>query len=424
MSELFTIIRREFVERVRSRSFVISTLLMPLLVVGSYSIPALAGSGGGGSRHIVVVDEAPAGVGATAVALLQAPRADDEATSYTVEHVPGPLDRVRDDLNRRVREDKLDGYLWLPADVVQRGEVTYRARSVSNFTVLGDLRRAASQGVQSVRLRQAGLDASQVAGLVKGVEVKTSRITKGGEEGGSAMGNMVVAYVASFLMYFMLIFYAVNVMRSVLDEKTNRISEVLVSSVRASTLMMGKILGVGSVALFQIALWAATVVLLASQTTLVEQRYHISPEMMASAHLDPGVALAVVCFFLLGFFLYSAVYAALGAAMSTEQEAQQFQFFVLLPLMAPMFVFTRLASDPTGHLATVMGMIPFTAPITMTIRMAAAPIPPLQMAASLASLLLSIVVVAWIAGKIYRVGILSTGKKPTFPELVRWLRAA
>ncbi|HET6764560.1 MAG TPA: ABC transporter permease, partial [Longimicrobiaceae bacterium] len=138
----------------------------------------------------------------------------------------------------------------------------------------------------------------------------------------------------------------------------------------------------------------------------------------------PGVALAVVCFFLLGFFLYSAVYAALGAAMSTEQEAQQFQIFVLMPLMAPMFVFTRLASEPTGHMATVMGMIPFTAPITMTIRMAAAPIPPLEIVASLVSLALSIVVVAWIAGKIYRVGILSTGKKPSLPERVRWLRAA
>ncbi|HET6762853.1 MAG TPA: hypothetical protein VFH27_04250, partial [Longimicrobiaceae bacterium] len=183
MSELFTIIRREFIERVRSRSFVISTVLMPLLVVGSYALPALAGSGGGGTRRIVVVDEAPAGVGSTAVAMLRAPRADAEATSYAVEHIAGPMEKVREDLNRRVRDDKLDGYLWLPADVVQRGEVTYRARSISNFSVLGDLRRAASQGVQSVRLRQAGLDASQVAGLVKGVEVKTSRITKGGEEG-------------------------------------------------------------------------------------------------------------------------------------------------------------------------------------------------------------------------------------------------
>jgi ABC-2 type transport system permease protein len=424
MSELYTVVRREFVERVRSRSFAISTILLPLIVVATYAIPAMAGGGGGGTRHVVVVDETKDGVGASIAAALQAPRADAEATRYQVDRIPGPLETVRADLTRRVQAEQIDGYLWLPADVVQRGEVTYRARSVSNFQVLGDMRRAASQGVQGVRLRQAGLDAGAVAGLVKPVEVKTSRITKTGEEGGSAMSNFVVAYVASFLMYFMLIFYAVNVMRSVLDEKTNRISEVLVSSVRASTLMMGKILGVGSVALFQIAIWAGTVTVIATQTDWVARRFHLPPGALASVSLDPMVGIAIIAFFLLGFFLYAALYAALGAAMSTEQEAQQFQFFVLMPLMAPMFVFTRLAAEPMGHLATVMGMIPFTAPITMVIRMSAVPVPLSQVALSLAGLVLAIVAVAWIAGKIYRVGILSTGKKPSFSDLVRWLRAA
>jgi ABC-2 type transport system permease protein len=424
MSELLTIIRREFIERVRSRSFVISTLLMPLLVIATYAIPALMGSGGGGTRRIVLVDESPQHVGASVAAVLQAAPRDDDATRYVVTQVAGPLEKVRADLNRQVEADKLDGYLWLPADVVQRGEVTYRARSISNFAVLSDLRRAASQGVQAVRLNQSGLDAGQVAALVKSVEVKTSRVTATGEERGSAGASFLVAYVVSFLMYFMLIFYAVNVMRSVLDEKTNRISEVLVSSVRADVLMMGKILGVGAVALFQITLWIATVAMLASQTDWVARRYHVSPEMMASVHFNPGLALTVLAFFLLGFFLYAALYAALGAAMSTEQEAQQFQFFVLMPLMLPMFVMPRLTSDPTGHLATVMGMIPFTAPITMTIRMSAVPIPAWQVGGSLVGMVVAIVLVAWVAGKIYRVGILSTGKKPTFAEVVRWLRAA
>jgi ABC-2 type transport system permease protein len=423
MSELLVIVQREFVERVRSRSFLISTILMPLLIIGSYAIPAMMGSGGG-NRHIAVVDESGQGVGEAVVASLTAPRKDPDAPTYQVERVAGSFQAAHAALTKRVQLEQLDGYVWIPADVMQKGEVTYRARSISNFAVNSDLNRAVSEAVQATRMKQAGLDGQRVAALTAGVTMKTGRITKAGEQGGSAAASFVFAYMASFLMYFMLIFYGVNVMRSVLEEKSNRISEVLVSSVRADRLMLGKIVGVGAVALFQIFIWIVTIGYLASHTTLVTQRLHVSADAVSSMSVDPTLLLCLLAFFLLGFFLYSAVYAALGAAMGSEQEAQQFQIFVLVPLMAPMFVFARLAAEPMGTLATTMGLIPFTAPMTMAIRMAAAPIPPLQIAASMIGMLVAVFVVAWVAGKIYRVGILSTGKKPSLPELMRWLRAA
>jgi ABC-2 type transport system permease protein len=423
MSEILVIIQREFVERVRSRSFLISTILMPLFIIGSYAIPAMMGSGGG-SRRIAVVDESGQRVGDAVVASLTAPRQDPDAPTYLVERVAAPFSAAHADLTRRVQMEKLDGYVWIPADVMQKGEVTYRARSIANFAVNSDLKRAVSGAVQAMRMKQAGLEGARVAALTAEVKLKTGRITNAGEQGGSAAASFVFAYLASFLMYFMLIFYGMNVMRSVLEEKSNRISEVLVSSVRADRLMLGKIAGVGAVALFQIFIWIVTMGYLASHTSLVTQRLHVSPEAISSMSVEPTLLLGLLAFFLLGFFLYSAVYAAVGAAMGSEQEAQQFQIFVLLPLMAPMLVFGRLAAEPMGTLATVMGLIPFTAPITNAIRMSATPVPPLQIAASMVGMLVAVFVVAWIAGKIYRVGILSTGKKPTLPELVRWLRAA
>jgi ABC-2 type transport system permease protein len=193
---------------------------------------------------------------------------------------------------------------------------------------------------------------------------------------------------------------------------------------KASHLMLGKILGVGSVALLQVAIWAAIAGIGMSRSDALTARFHLSPDALKMAGMPPAIIAATLAFFILGFFLYSAVYAALGAAVNSEQEAQQFQMIVLLPLLVPMMFVIRIVTDPLGKIATVLGLIPFTAPVTMAMRIASAPVPPVQIAASLAGLLVTVLAVAWVAGKIYRVGILSTGKKPSLAELGQWLRAA
>lgn len=426
MSEVLIVLQREFRERVLTRGFVLSTLLFPVFMGSLWILPAVIGSGGG-ERRVVIVDETPAGIGAEVERLLSAPPAPGEekgANRYRVERVAGPFARVRGELTRRVQAEEIDGFLHLPAGVATTGEATYRARSVSNFEVLRDLRRAASQGVQAFRLRQAGLDGGQVAALVRPVEVKTARITDRGEEGGSAFGTFLLAYVVGFLTYLMITLYGVNVQRSVLEEKTNRIAEVILSSMRASHLMLGKILGVGLVAMLQVSLWVGAVALLVSQSAWLSARFGIPPGAFDAARVQPGVVLAMMGFFVGGFFLYSSLFAAVGAAVNSDQEAQQFQVFVLSPLMVSLIFFMRLTSDPLGQTATVLGLVPFTAPLAMPMRMGAAPIPAWQVAASLGGLFLSVLAVAWIAGKVYRVGLLSTGKKPTLRDLARWLRAA
>jgi ABC-2 type transport system permease protein len=424
MSETFIVFRREFVERVRARSFIISTLLVPALMMGIAAATAISARGGGGEKKIVLVDEAPAGVGPRVEAALVRPRKDPDDPTYRVERIAAPFQAHRAELLKRVQRKEIDGYVWLPADVLDGNRVEYRSANISNFNVLSDIRGAVTEGVETARLNRAGLNAADIASLVRPVDVKTSRITDKGEEGGTAAQTFWLGYVIGFVIYYLIIFYGMNVLRSVLEEKTSRVAEVIVSSMKATHLMTGKILGVAAVALLQVAIWVALVAVGVSQSSLLAERYHVSPQTMAAMRVDPLLGLAMVLFLLLGFLLYAGLFAALGAAVNSEQEAQQFQTVVLLPLFATIAFIFKVATDPLGTIATRLGMIPFTSPITMPIRMAGAQVPTAQIVGSLALLVVANVVVAWAAGKIYRVGILSTGKKPTLAELGRWLRAA
>ncbi len=422
MSELMIIVRRELLERVRSRMFLIGTLLFPVLMGALIVLPALIG-GGGGTRTIYLVDEAPPGVGDRFVDAISAPARSSRENSYAIKRVEGTLASVRADLNRRVLNQEIDAYVALPANVLETNEIIYRARSISSLNVMKDLRLAGSRAVQAERLKRAGLDGSLVAGLIRPVEVNGARVTKRGEEAGSADSTFFFAYIVTFLIYFMTVFYGVNVMRSVLEEKTNRIAEVLVSSVRPTHLMAGKILGVGLAAVLQVFIWAAIVVG-GFKSGLLTKRFDIPPEVMNALHIEPWVGASLFIFFLLGFFLFASLFAALGASVTTDQEAQSMQIVVLFPLIIPLMFLAAITNDPLGRAATWLGMIPFTAPIAMPMRMASGPIPLVQVIGSMVLLAAALGATAWVAGKIYRIGILSTGKKPTLQELGRWLRAA
>jgi ABC-2 type transport system permease protein len=346
-----------------------------------------------------------------------------EGRGYKVEVLRQPLAAAQAQLRQRINQKEIDGYLHLPADVVATSQVAYRARNVSNLEVVTDVRRAASQAVQAARLRTAGLQATDVQALLRPVEVSTARVTATGEEGGSAIVTFFAAYGMAMLMWLMVFLYGVNVMRSVLEEKTNRIVEVLVSSMKASHLMLGKILGVGFVALLQVAIWAA---LITVGLKLAGQRFGAAgaANIVASLKLTPAAGFTLLAFFVLGFFLYAAVFAAIGAAVTTDQEGQQFQTFAMIPLMLPVLFFPKVIGDPLGTTATVLGLVPFTAPVANAMRLGSTEIPAGQVAASLVLLLLTTVFVGWIAGKIYRFGILTTGKKASMSEIGRWLRAA
>ncbi len=423
MRDILLIVRREFRERVASKSFLIGTLIFPLIMIGLVMLPRVVGSRGT-ERTLVVVNDGPPAVGEAFAAALEAPPATAGENTYRVLRVPGPSAQVRESLNGRVQNKEIDGYVVLPADVLDTGTVVFRARNVGSFAVMRELRTAGTRAVQTERLRTAGISREAVAKLIAPVEVDEARITSRGEERGGALSTFLAAYVVAFLIYVMTTLYGVAVMRSVLEEKTSRIAEVLLSTLRSTHLIAGKIIGVGSAAVAQVLIWVVILVVFVSQSERFGDRFALPESVMQALRVEPGTGVLLFLFFLLGFFLYASVFATVGASVTSEQEAQSVQFIALLPLISPLLFLESILNAPLGPTATTLGIVPFTAPIAMPMRMASTPVPGVEIATSLVLLVIGIAVVAWIAGKIYRVGILSTGKRPTLGELVRWVRAA
>ena len=428
MSEILIVAQREFLERVRSKAFVLGTLIFPLFIAAIWIVPELAGRGGGTVR-IAVVDEAPPPVAEHVLQQLIASQlgADErDAIVFLPELVTGPSAAVRDSLTARVRAGTLDGYLVLPGDVVEASRALYRAAKITDFDVLQAVNRAVTEAVRTVRLERAGLEGGEVAALIRPVELDAVRITDtaAGDAGASAKGTFAFAYLTMFLMYLLLLSYGVQVLQSVIDEKTNRISEVIVSSMKATHLMAGKIAGIAGVAMLQVAVWIGLAALALTQSEFIADRLDLDAGTLQAFRVDPATGAALLGFFVGGFLLYAALYAALGAAVTTMQEAQQVNFVLILPLIVPMVMIPRIAADPLGPLSTALGLIPLTAPVTMPMRLGTVALPVWQTALSLALLGAAVALVGWVAGKIYRVGILSTGQKATLRDVARWLRAA
>jgi ABC-2 type transport system permease protein len=290
--------------------------------------------------------------------------------------------------------------------------------------MLRDVGQAASAAVQAERLSRSGIAPNQLMDLLTRVTVDEAEITASGEEGRSAESTFWFAYIVAFMVYFMVAFYGVTVMRSVLEEKMNRISEVMVSSVRSIDLMLGKILGVSAAAMVQVGIWAIFALIVTGGGAYLPNLLGLPTEILGSLSVPlPRLGL-LLSFFLLGFLLYSSIYAAMGAAMTTEQEAQATQMLVLVPLFIPLLFVGPITNDPTGTLARVLSIVPFCAPIAMPMRLATVNVPALEILLSLGLLALGVVAVAWVGGRVYRIGILSTARRPSLAEVGKWLKGA
>ena len=423
LRDVLLIIRREFKERVASRSFLVVTLIFPTLIAGLIILPRFIGSGGT-VWNLALVSEAPPGVADAFTTALTRPADSSDANTYRLTAVETTVSTAGARLAADLDSKKLDGYIALPADVLQTGKVVFRSRKGASFAVVRDIRIAATRAVQSARLARSGIPPSSVAALIAPVDVDDARLTTEGEQAGGAMSTFITAYAVAFLIYIMTTLYGVAVMRSVLEEKTNRIAEVLMSTIRASHLMAGKIIGVGSAAVAQVLIWVAITTVIVTQSKRFGEGFTLPAPLLQALDVSLPVGLLLFAYFVVGFFLYASVFAMVGAAVTSEQEAQSVQFLALIPLIVPMMFLETILNAPLGGLSTALGILPFTAPVTMPMRLAASPIPPVQIALSLVLLAVGIVVVAWMAGKIYRVGMLSTGKRVSLGELVRWIRAA
>jgi ABC-2 type transport system permease protein len=425
MHKLMAVIRREFVERVRSKWFLIGTLLGPILMGAMIVLPMMMAEKGGGDRTVVVLDATTGGFGERVTASMgQLPRLT--ATRRDV-----PLERIEDvatDLAREVGTTPLDGILLLTDNTVEGGRAEYRGANVSSITDMRMLQATIRSSVFAERLRRDGVDPDIVGRAQIPVELATVKIRDGKVTGESGEASFALAYAIWILLYIAILIYGAQVLGAVVEEKASRIVEVLVSSLRPFELLAGKVIGVGAVGLLQMGIWLLTAKLLVDNRTAVARALGQSGEAVAavgSFSLPPVPAttlMLALTYFLLGYFLYAAMFAAVAAMVNTEAEARQAQTPVVMLLVIPSLLMVGILNTPDGQMALTLSLVPFTSPIAMPVRWAAAPVPIPQLALSLAILFFTVAAITWVAGRIYRVGILAYGKKPGLRELVRWVK--
>ncbi len=422
MHKVWAVVRREFIERVRTKWFLVSTVLGPIFMIGVTVLPAMLAGGGGGARNIALLDEGSGGLGQRLMTQLET------GNQFRVDHVvtsEAGSAAAMQELTERVQAKKIDGFLVVTGATLESGKMEYRGRNVSSLRDLALLQAAARQAVMMERLTQRGVDPGVVQESQARITLNTLRITKRGVSGETGEATFFLAYLVGFVMYMAIFLYSVNVMRSVLEEKQSRIIEVLVSSLRPFQLLVGKVVGVGAVGLLQMGVWAIFAAATIRYKAAVFGMFKMSAEQAASIQLPAvagGMVLLVLGYFLLGYLLYSAMFAVVGAIVSTDTEAQQAQMPVVMLLIPGILVFPAVLNEPGGTLSLVMGLVPFWSPIIMPIRFAASDVPAGELGASFVLLAVTVLAVVWVAARIYRVGILMYGKRPGLGELVRWAR--
>jgi len=409
-AKLWAVVRREYLARVRTKAFVIGTILGPLIMGAMMVVPMLALRSGSKPLKVAVLDDTGTLRGAVEKALRTA-RFDGKLRFEIAPEEKGGEAALK----KGVLEGRLDGYLTLPADAVAKGTASYVGRNVSNRIDLRTMERAVSDVLVGIRLAGAGLDPGKVKDLTRELDLKTIRLSETGEreDQGAAM---IFALILLMILYASIIMWGQAVMTSVIEEKTSRVVEVMASGVPPTTLLAGKLAGVGGAGLTQFLVWSLSLfgVSLAMAGPLAGT--------LPMPEITPVMLVSFVLFFLLGFFFYASLYASIGAAVNTVQEAQSLVFPVLLPIIVGMVSFPAVLEAPDGALAFTLSMIPGISPLIMFLRIVVQTPPGWQITLSIALLALAIVGVLWVAARVYRVGILMYGKKPTFPELMRWVR--
>ena len=433
-SNISIIIGREFKERVAKKSFIVTTILMPVLMLAFMAAPALIMSlSSPENRTLAVIDNS----GIVLPAL--------------VEHQPENLVLVptAEPLDSAIRSDRYNGVLVIGADVAASPKASLYMHDASSVELESMLASRIEDAVRDQKLKSYNIDNLQqiLDETETNVNLSTIRVDDKGEgESTSSFLSFGIGLFSTFILYMFLLMYGQMVMTSIIEEKSNRVLELVVSSVKPTQLMLGKILGVGLVAVVQVIIWA---ILLGAMSMIVMPMLVPDAVMSqvnalnagtldtASASVDvdmlqaisyfgsPVAILSIFGYLLLfligGFLFYASIFAAIGSAVDNIQDASQLQSFAVLPIiLALVFSFT-VAQEPNSTLAVWLSMIPFTSPMVMLCRIPFT-IPGWEIAVSVAILYLSFVVMAWISGKIYRVGIFMYGKKPNIKDLIRWAR--
>src|SRR5690554_3304587 len=433
MKKIFLIIKREYLSRVKKKSFLIVTFLVPLLFLGMWGgVVALSIQDSGSTSTVYVIDDSD---------LIFNDLTDSESLVFE------KATRSADEEKSYLQESQF--LLIIPQDIVESQKLNLLSSQKASIFVQGEISNQVNNILRKILLTNAGIDIQTLDNIQPNVKVTSLEITEQGEQESNAGIAMGIGMFSSIMIYLTLFIYGAQVMRGVIEEKNNRVVEIIISSVKPFQLMLGKIVGIGLVGLTQFLLW---IVLSGSLLTIggliisnqmpdafsAEDMSSISlsvPSSAAFAQQDtllgdvqgtlagidfPYLITCFLIFFIGGYLLYSALFAAVGSAVDSETETQQFMLPITMPLLFTYIMsFGVLIRDPHGPLAFWLSMIPFTSPIAMMVRVPFG-VPLWQLSLSIVLLIAGFILTTWIASRIYRVGILMYGKKASYKELIKW----
>jgi ABC-2 type transport system permease protein len=437
MSIISLIIKREFIAKVRNKSFIVMTFLSPLLFVGIAMFVGYLSSMKADTRQIAIHDES----GEFVNEFLAQNKSSEEYNYQDVSSIELPT------LKKSVEDEAYEGVLFIPKvknnDALEN-EIQFISNESPSISFIEKTQDIIAKKMTLANLEAAHLDTLAIHQAEAKVTINLKKAS--GEQSLKGLNEIKIAIGGAFgyLIMMFIIIYGNMVMRSVIEEKTNRIIEIIISSVKPFQLMMGKIIGTSLAGILQFFIWAIIGLSLLFSASVflganVGATNQISPEMMQSAQnelattaqlyvaeiMNLPIAAILSCFviyFIGGYFLYSSFYAAIGAAVDNETDSQQFLLPIIMPLVLGVYIgFFTVVNDPHGTVATVFSMVPLTSPIVMLMRIPFG-VPLWQIALSITLLFATFFLVVWFASKIYRVGILMYGKKPTWKELYRWLK--
>lgn len=447
MNKMFAVMKREYLQGVRRKVFIIMTILLPFLMAALVFLPAMIMEKGAGKRRIAVLD----GTGRLQAAFTRANerekidakqdakdaamgrrRVPELPTQISVEYAD--LSRSNADvdtaakpyLDRLTRDDeaadKLEGVFVIPRGALddEKAQLTYYSRSATEIMTQERMSRLANRQLQSLRLSAHGIQPDLVNDLLRDLPVEPVQISRTGERKTGGELNFIIAFIFGAMLVLPSFIYGQETMRGIVQEKTDRVVEVLISSVTPMQLLTGKIMGVAAIGLTQIFAWLLIATLVGA--------YGAASAMMAGFNIAqfarPIVAVYFFIFFILAYLTYVCVYAIGGAVCNSDREAQQFVMPIMMFMMLPWFLMMPIVMNPDAPFAVAFSMSPIFGPITMFVRTLVTEPPLWHVLTSIVVSIATITVLFWITAKIFRVGILSYGKRPTIPELWRWLKVA
>ncbi|MCO5252269.1 MAG: ABC transporter permease [Candidatus Kapabacteria bacterium] len=426
-SKIGTIIKHEYLSKIKSKGFIIGTILAPVAIIVIYGIIILVAvmSADQTTKKLAIVDYTER-IGAMLV--------ERDTSKFFL------TDLTEAELNEKVLSGEIDGYLVMPKDFAEKGAATVYTSGGGGLGFVTLIERNTKDIIVNLRLDEIGADASVKALVNRGISLSTMKVTQEGTKDDYSQVFAIMGYVMGFVIYGLMFTYGAFVMRGVIEEKANRIVEVLASSVKPFEIMMGKVIGIGAVGLTQVLFWIVlmgvfvafggsiaagfmgTPDMATAGAEMQEQNAMI--EMLNNISISPWLIVAFLFYFLAGYFIYSTLFAAVGSAVDQESDAAQLQIPVTLPIIIPIMFIANVMSNPDGTLAVVLSLIPFFTPILMIARIAATSVPIWQIALSVVLLAATFFACLYFAAKIYRVGILMYGKKPTFKDMVKWFKLA